>query len=257
MRARSFARRSLPIAGAVAVYGAALVLPSAAHATCPNTIGGTADLDALDPTTRADFVRQALEADASNANLWTWGWTGVGAATAVGNGIWAAASDYDQRIDHLGAASGGAMLAVTAVLAPMSVTHDAAIVGTAIDASAPGRAGYDPCGVVAYAERYLVRSADDEAGRRGFVDHALPVGGSIAGGLVLGFGYGHWTAGAVNAGIGVVMTEIKILTQPTGAVRALERYRSGVLGKDGPTVGWQLSPLVAPGGGGISLAMVY
>lgn len=79
----------------------------------------------------------------------------------------------------------------------------------------------------------------------------------IAGGLVLGIGYGHWAGGALNAGIGIVVVELKMLTQPTGSVRALERCRTGILGSDGPRVGWQLSPVVTLEGGGLSLTMVY
>lgn len=102
-------------------------------------VGGNADLDALDGTTRVRFVRKSLDDDASNAKIWTWGWASAGVASLTVNGIWAAASDYDGRVDRLGAASGGLMLAVTTLVDPMSVTRDAATVGTAVDASSPGR----------------------------------------------------------------------------------------------------------------------
>ena len=146
---------------------------------------------------------------------------------------------------------------VTTLVDPMSVTRDAATVGTAVDASSPGRPGDDPCAAVRYAEEYLASSAEDESRRRRFLGHALPLRGVIAGGLVLGIGYGHWAGGALNAGIGIVVVELKMLTQPTGSVRALERYRTGILGSDGPKFGWQLSPVVTLEGGGLSLTMVY
>lgn len=243
---------------AAAAVAAAMIcsIPSSASAGCPNVVGGSADLDALDANTRAKFVRKSLDDDAESARLWYWGWSGVGVASAWVNGIWAASSDYDGRVDRIGAASGGVMLAVTTLISPMSVTSDASSVATAVDESA-ARPGSDPCAVVAYAEKYLARSAEDETRRKGFVGHALPIGGALAGGLVLGLGYGHWTGGALNAGIGIVITELKILTQPTGSVKALDRYRSGILGKDGPAVGWQLAPLVSQQGGGLSLTMVY
>lgn len=233
------------------------LFPRAASADCPNVIGASADVDALDPSARAAFVRRSLDDDAQNAVLWTAGWAGIGAATTAFNGIWAATGTYDQRIDRLGAASGGVMLLATTLLTPLSVTHDASTIGTAVDASQPGRAGYDPCALAGYSERVLVHAADDEASRKSFVGHALPIGGAVAGGLVLGLGYGHWTSGALNAGIGVILSEVKMLTQPTGAERALERYRSGVLGSDGPAVGWQLTPVAVPQGGGLSLSMRY
>jgi hypothetical protein len=48
-------------------------------------------------------------------------------------------------------------------------------------------------------------------------------------GLVLGLGYGHWIGGALAAGIGVALTELKLFTQPTASIRALALYRSGDL----------------------------
>jgi hypothetical protein len=247
-------RLSLAVA---AVLGVLLgSLPRSAHADCPNMVGANADLDAIDPATRAQFVRKSLDADASNARLWFWGWAGAGVASATVNGIVAAGGDYGTRVDQIGAASGGLMLAVTTLIFPLAVTSDASAVGTAVDSSA-NRASADPCAVVAYSERYLAHAAEDEASRKRLVGHALPIGGAIAGGLVLGLGYGHWTSGALNAGIGIVVTELKMLTQPTGAVRALDRYRTGVLGKDGPAVGWQLVPMATPQGGGLALTMVY
>lgn len=250
--------RAFSLACTAAIAGALLLaLPGTANAGCPNVVGGNADLDAQDSTTRLRFVRKSLDDDASNARIWTWGWAGTGVAVAAVNGIWAASSAYDTRVDRIGAASGGVMLTLTTLIDPMSVTRDAAAVGTAVDASAPGRTGDDPCVVLSYAERYLATSAEDESRRKRFLGHALPIGGAIAGGLVLGLGYGHWSGGALNAGIGIAVTELKMLTQPTGSARALERYRTGILGSDGPSVGWQLSPVVSQQGGGLSLTMVY
>ena len=46
-------------------------------------------------------------------------------------------------------------------------------------------------------------------------------------GLFLGLGYRHWGAGAWNAFGGSAIGEAIILTQPTGSIEDLRRYREG------------------------------
>jgi hypothetical protein len=48
-------------------------------------------------------------------------------------------------------------------------------------------------------------------------------------GLFLGLGYHHWGAGAWNALGGSAIGEAIILTQPTGTMADLRRYRMGAL----------------------------
>jgi hypothetical protein len=189
-----------------------------------------------------------LEIEAGRARLWTWGWAGAGAAGTTVNAVLATQASYSDRVDRIGAASGTTMLTLTTLISPLSVpTAD----------SAPGADQNDPCAAVVRAEQVLLSVAQDEADRQRFVKHLLPIGGSIAGGVVLGVGYDHWVGGAINAGIGIVVSEIKMLTQPMGGVRTLERYRSGVLTDDGPKLGWNVAPTVGKGGGGLALSLTY
>jgi hypothetical protein len=48
-------------------------------------------------------------------------------------------------------------------------------------------------------------------------------------GLFLALGYHHWGAGAWNAFGGSAIGEAIILTQPTGTITDLRRYREGAL----------------------------
>jgi hypothetical protein len=53
-------------------------------------------------------------------------------------------------------------------------------------------------------------------------------------GLFLGLGYHHWGAGALNAVSGSAIGEAIILTQPTGSIDDLRRYRAGALESAAP-----------------------
>jgi hypothetical protein len=76
------------------------------------------------------------------------------------------------------------------------------------------------------------------------VSHVFGDVGSLAIGAVLGFGLGHWRGAALQAGGGIVITELQIFTQPTGAVDALARYRRGHIDEHG--VSAVIVPALAP-----------
>ena len=231
----------------LAAFAAAALLASTSHARamCPNVVGGTKDLDAVDEAERLRFLRAHLDDQASKARLWTFGWLGAGAAATTFNGIWATTGTYSDRVDRLGSAAGTFMLTVTTAISPLSVPTE------------EGGGQYVDCLAVGHAERTLQAVAEDEVSRQSLVMHLLPIGGALATGAVLGFGYDHWTSAALGAGIGIAASELKMLTQPMGAERSLERYRRGDLSSDGPRVGWNLTPSIGKGGGGLALSVVF
>jgi len=70
------------------------------------------------------------------------------------------------------------------------------------------------------SEKRLVDGADNEKSARSPLFHVANGLFNIGVGLVLGLGYGHWTSGAVNAGLGFLVGEAQILTTPNGATSA-------------------------------------
>jgi hypothetical protein len=55
------------------------------------------------------------------------------------------------------------------------------------------------------------------------------IGVNLAGSAVLWFGYHEHRSALVEAGTGLAICEVQILTAPRGAVDALRRYRAGDL----------------------------
>ena len=70
--------------------------------------------------------------------------------------------------------------------------------------------------------------------------HAANVLVNVGFGLVLGIGYDHWVAGAVNFAIGVVFGELTIFTMPLRLPTTL-----------------RLVPLLRPDGGGLALGGTF
>ena len=80
------------------------------------------------------------------------------------------------------------------------------------------------------AERRLVNDARDERLLSGWWSHAANVAINTGAFLFLGLGYHHWLSGAITGGVGVVIGEAVILTQPVQNIDDLARYQRGDLG---------------------------
>jgi len=75
------------------------------------------------------------------------------------------------------------------------------------------------------AENYFQASAMREINGRSFAAHGIGIGVSLAGAAVLYFAMAHTLESALlNFGIGVVITEIQIFTQPMKAVSDWDKY---------------------------------
>jgi hypothetical protein len=224
------------------VTAALLTLPAAAHAEeCSNAIGGDPAIDAFDAQTRSRWLHSTLRTESRRADVWTWGWVGAGVAGTGVNVALGATGDYDARVDRFGAAAGTLAMTGSTLVQPLRVPNDG---------------DGETCADVHRREKVLLAVAEDELRGQSWFAHLLPLAGSLAGGLVLGAGYGHWTGGALNAAIGIAVSELKILTQPMGGVRGLERYRAGILSADGP-VGLSVTPVLGNQGGGATLTLSY
>jgi hypothetical protein len=89
------------------------------------------------------------------------------------------------------------------------------------------------CPLLADAEARLTRGAEEQRQQQAWWVHAANLGFNLGVFLVLGLGYGHWTAGAINGGAGAVVGEAIILTRPTSSIDDLRSYRAGELGPIG------------------------
>ena len=53
----------------------------------------------------------------------------------------------------------------------------------------------------------------------------MPVGFTVAAGLVLGLGFGHFKGAATNTAASVIVNEVRYFTQPTSSIAAWEHYQ--------------------------------
>jgi len=204
--------------GAIVVLAVAftLLVPASASADdrCPP-----------DAEVRTQFIQRELQRDAANARMWSVGW-GITSVAVAGGSFTLAALDSDKNARTGGYVWAGASLIPGALLLffPLHVMHDA----RALDADVAGEP--DRCLVLARAEAFLERDASQEAAGTAWYTHAVAIGFNLTLGAVLAYTLDDLRNNAISAGIGIVLSELQILTQPVGAVRTLRQYRAGALG---------------------------
>ncbi|MDC0712251.1 hypothetical protein POL68_27535 [Stigmatella sp. ncwal1] len=201
------------------------------------------------------FIQSHLNEEARRVRLWTDAWgAGYGALT-LGQLAAASALPKKEQVDfYVGAVSSAGGLAALLAM-PLDVMADA----LALDALVLAHPGEIDCEVLAKAERLLVRSAQSEAMGRSWMMHGASALYSLLTGLVLGLGFDRWSSGAFTAVTGLLVGEVMLLTQPSGAEDTLRRYRAGALSASrGPPVPtWHLQAAVAPSRAGLQLSMSF
>jgi hypothetical protein len=196
---------------------------SASAATrCPAPDGAPA-LEAIDAEARLHFLADAFDREIRDVDLWSWSWGSIYVAAAGGQAV---ASGFvhggGARIDlRVGAVSAG-IGALTLYGLPLQIT---------LPLRAARRAWGDPdaCHALALAESTLSSAAAAQRLSTGWVAHAGNVAFNAGIALVLGWGFGRWPSAALSAGIGTVVGEANILTQPHRLPGVLDRYREGRL----------------------------
>jgi hypothetical protein len=207
----------------VVAAGGLLAFAAQAGTHCPAGAGGGSALSAVEGERRLSWIDGHLSNTAHRARLWTWGWgIGIGAAT-VGNLAPLPFVAKDSRIDWYVGAGTTVIGLVPLLIAPLDVIDDAAKVHAAAGTST------DVCRLLVDAEGSLVRDAQNQADGQRWWLHVGNVALNFGVGLFLGLGYHHWGAGVWNAVGGSAIGEAIILTQPTGTIEDLRRYRTGTL----------------------------
>jgi hypothetical protein len=215
-----------------------------AHAeACAVPAGGSSTLGAIDARERIDFLRRNADDQARYVHDWKWAWVGIGTATFTGSAAitlgWALGNDPVVRsaniVDNTVVTSFAILTPTVALLAAPRIRAPA--IDELLRQTGDGAAG--SCLVLARMEELFTRDAADEALNTSWVSH-------VAGLLVLGALFGilateaatasnpqvrdaHWRNAIVNTSAGLVLTEIQILTQPSGSVHAYKRYLKGDL----------------------------
>ncbi|MDB4996360.1 MAG: hypothetical protein JWM74_3792, partial [Myxococcaceae bacterium] len=223
---------SMPRASALVLALCILLctLRATAEERCPALTGGTRSLQAISAERRLAFVVATVRDQARRARTWSLAWTLTGLGLSAANFTLAGLTDdRADRVDRIIAGSSSLTLPAAMLIDPLRVVSDQPKLEVLLDAVDWRRGGME-CLVLGRAEDFLVRDADDEHRHARFSSHLLGIGYNIGVALVLGLGLGHWRAAILNGVGGILISEARLLTQPTGAVSALERYRAGDLG---------------------------
>lgn len=200
-------------------FAIVVVLGLASSARAQSSV--TAEPDPAALRARIARVQGILDERAGRAQFWQYGWAGLGYAVTGGFvALSATTKDKVQRLDFAFAAGGAFVDTTVHVLGSIRV-HAAAALREQPDAS-PEQLRLK----LAFAEVELKAVAEAERDRRSlFKAQILPIGFSVATGLVLGLGFGHWRGAIINTAAAVVINELRVLTQPTSTIDAWEQYR--------------------------------
>jgi hypothetical protein len=234
-----------------------LVAGRAGASQCRVIEGGTPALAAIDAGVRLRWLDQRLAADAARARIWAWTWRAAYTGITIGEVVLAVtATDTETRAaDIVGATSSFIGVAANLIL-PLKIMGDQSWWKKHY-ARSLGLNNSDPCALVNTAELLLLRGAESEAFGVGPLVHVGNFLINIAGGLVLGLGYGKWPAFAYTSLVGILVGEIQVATQPTDAVEDLRLYRAGELDMhvSRPRLGLAMAPIILRDGGGAALTL--
>lgn len=194
---------------------------------CPAMTNAAPSLADVDPIVRLAFIQHRLHHGAARSRIWALSWSSAYTTVAAAELARAAfANDPITQIEAaLGAGSSALGVGFTLIMPP-TLLADSERLEEQWMLLSPGQS---PCALLADAERYLVRDAENQAFGIGWFMQAVTIAYNVGLGLIFGFVFHDWVSGGITIGTGVVASELMILTQPTDAIDALRRYRAGDL----------------------------
>jgi hypothetical protein len=221
---------------------------------CRAIAGGSDALAAIDAEARLAWLDGRFKVDAARARIWATTFGLLYGALTVGQ--FALLPTVHTTGEQAEKITGGILSFIgvgAIVVLPLKIMGDErwwkkhrARVGS----------GGDPCALLNTAELLFVRDAESEAFGVGPLVHVGNFIINIAGGLVLGLGYGRWSAFAYQSLVGIAIGEVMTATQPTDVIEDLRLYRAGQLvPPTKPRLGLAFAPLVGRDQFGATLAL--
>jgi hypothetical protein len=199
-------------------FAALLLLPSAAQAQ--EEPSGVAASGSADSSARLQFIEESFRRGKIPSNIWYFGWS-MGQLGAAGLFTTLAVVQRDKPgalPNNIISAAQSLLGATVMFIFPL----DSALASRRL-----ARAQGDVNGRLRVAETLLADSARSQRQGRHWINHLLGFVMAATGGLLLTFAFDdtNWVDGLINFGVGMVISELVIWTQPTRAIRDEARYR--------------------------------
>ena len=230
----------------------ALAAPSSIRAApCTSAVADADRVAGIESSARFRFIQRTLDREARYARFWNhgWGW-GLLAATAGQAGIAQLIDDRANRdVLYVSVAKSALGTISTFFMTPVRVER--------VTASGP-----EPnCTDLERAEAALLAAAKSE--RVTWLRHVEGLAVNLAGALYLGIAHDAWGRALGGALVGLCVGEFRLWSRPSGAIRALRRYRAGDIPgtgdlADAEGVAWTVVPILgAEGTYGLSLGISF
>jgi hypothetical protein len=226
---------------------ALLLTSSAAFAQeCPLPADANPKLGEIDAASRLTFIRESMNHDATNAELWRWSWVSIYALGAVGQLALSPLFPEKSRVDMYVGAGESAIAMLPQLVLPLTVGSH----GPKFDAKAAAAKPGDLCSLIAEGEGLMVSDAANEAAGAGWLMQVVNVVYNFAFSAIIGFGFKHPMPAIISGVGGLIIGEAMIFTQPTHLNEAWKQYKWGTFKQEKPTVRFGPAPgsLVAVSG---------
>jgi len=223
------------------VVAALLVSASVAKAQdCPLPAGANERLGAVDASVRLAYLRAALDRDADSGQAWRMRWIGGYAVIAVGQLLTAPfVTTENQRPGLYVGGVASVIGTIPLIFLPPEVVRDGPEFAAKVKEAGPAAT----CSLISEGEKLLLRDSKNEAGGVNWLQHVISIvyNGIVA--VIIGAGYHNWLSGGLAGGVGALLGEAKILSQPTALTESWKSYQAGaVSGESGPKLQFGAAP---------------
>jgi hypothetical protein len=212
---------------------------------CPVPAGADPKLVQVDSALRLKYLQDALDRDTGRAVAWRWGWVGAYGVIAVAqfglSGLKPPESMPHFLTERYVGGVQAAIALIPPLVLPLHVGYDAPAFAAKVKAAAPG----DTCNLIEEGEKLLREDAHNEAFGVSWVTHVVNIVYNAVFFVILEFGYHDLLGAALAGGLGAVLGEVQIFTQPASLPAALRDYQAAKLG---PPVPPAVTLRVTPGG---------
>jgi hypothetical protein len=206
---------------------------------CPVPQGADPKLAAVGAAARLAYLRSTLDQEEKSASTWRWSWVSAYSVLAVGQLAFAGAvSTRDQQPGLYVGGVASAIAMVPLLVLPLEVVRDA----PEFDAKISGWGPEHTCELITEGEKTLMQDAHNEARGASWVMHIVNILYNTVVTVIIGAGYHNWTNGVISGGVGALIGEAMILSQPTALTGAWQRYQSGAITPDTPKLTFGPAP---------------